>query len=80
MGGDGAAEDAAVAERKRRGRCAANGSYAALVPCATEDGGIGGEEIDGDLGVVVCFHDEVPFGGVVSRRCTRRGARQFRRG
>ena len=35
-GGDGAAEDAAVAERERRGRCAANGGYAALVPCATE--------------------------------------------
>ena len=35
-GGDGAAEDAAVVERERRGRCAANGGYAALVPCATE--------------------------------------------
>ena len=59
---DGTAEDAAVAKRERRGRCAANGSYAALVPGAIDYGGIGGNEVYGGLGVVVFSHDEVPFG------------------
>ena len=37
-----------------------DGDYAALVPCATGEGWIGGERFNGDLGVVG-FHDEIPF-------------------
>ena len=50
-----AAEDAAVAERERRGGLVADGGYAALVPCATGEGWIGGEGFNGGLGVAV-FH------------------------
>ena len=60
MGMDGATEDAAVAERERRGGGVADGGYAALVPCATGEGWIGGERFNGGLGVAG-FHDGIPF-------------------
>ena len=53
---DGAAEDAALSERDRRGGWVVDGGYAALVPCASGKGWIGGERFNGGLGVV-CFHD-----------------------
>ena len=49
MGGDGP-EDAALAERERRGGWVVDGDYAALVPCATGEGWIGGEGFNGGLG------------------------------
>ena len=48
--GDGAAEDAAVAERERRGGWVADGNYAALVPGAADEGWIGGERFNGGWG------------------------------
>ena len=53
---DGAAEDAAGAERERRGGWVVDGGYAALVPCASGKGWVGCEEGDSGLGVVVWFH------------------------
>ena len=52
-GWDRAAEDSALAEWERRGRCAANGGYAALVPGATKDGCVGCEEVDSGLNNMV---------------------------
>ena len=46
----GAAEDAARAERERRGGWVADGGYAALVPGAAGEGWIGGERFNGGLG------------------------------
>ena len=45
-------EDAALAEREGRGGWVADGDYAALVPCATGEGWIGGERFNSSLGVV----------------------------
>ena len=56
----GSAEDAAGAKRKRRGGWVADGDYAALVPCATGEGWIGGERFNGGLGVAG-FHGWVSF-------------------
>ena len=48
--GRGATEDAALAERERRSGWVADGDYAALVPCAADEGWIGGEGFNGGLG------------------------------
>lgn len=66
MGMDGATEDAAVAERERRGGGVADGGYAALVPCATGEGRIGGERFNGGLGGGG-FHDEFSFQVLVTK-------------
>ena len=58
---DGAAEDAAGAERERRGGWVVDGGYAALVPCAFGKGWIGCERFNGSLGGGG-FHDEFSFG------------------
>ena len=59
-GGDWATEDAAGAEGERRGGGVADGGYAALVPCATGEGWIGGERFNGGLSVAG-FHGWVSF-------------------
>ena len=56
----GTTEDAALAERERRGGWVVDGGYAALVPCASGKGWIGGERFNGSLGVGR-FHDEFSF-------------------
>ena len=73
-GGDGAAEDAAVAERERRGGWVTDGDYATLVPCATGEGWIGGERFNGSLGVVGS-HDGFSF-LLTNRSCASSQARQ----
>lgn len=65
-GGDGAAEDAAGAEGERRGGWVADGSYAALVPCAAGEGWIGGERFNGSLGGGG-VHDEFSFQVLATR-------------
>ena len=55
------AEDAAFAERKRRGiGGGSDGRNAALVSCDAAEVGVCGEEFDGGSGVVG-FHVRVPF-------------------
>ena len=85
-----ATEDAALAERERRGGWVVDGGYAALVPCASGKGWIGGERFNGSLGGGG-FHDEFSFQVFatkntkltkvdcerVSRRHSRQGWRRF---
>ena len=73
-----ATEDAAVAERERRGGWVTDGDYATLVPCATGEGWIGGERFNGSLGVGR-FHDEFSF-QVLATKNTKVTKKNWERG
>lgn len=73
-----ATKDAAVAERERRGGRIADGGYAALVPCATSEGWIGGKRFNGGLGVGG-FDDEFSF-RVLATKNTKVTKKNWERG
>ena len=67
---EGATEDAAGAERERCDGWVVDRGYAALVPCETGEGWIGGERFNGGLSGG-SFHDEFSF-QVLATKYTKR--------